>query len=69
MNLKRLKPQIPAVGEQITLFGMTGTVNVVEPESDWVWFVEVVVTNTYREPEYIRFSLPTDYRTTDGQAA
>lgn len=57
------------VGAEITIFGMVGTISVVEPESDWFWSVEVEIRTTGGTLETMTMTVPTDFRTTDGYPA
>jgi len=59
------RPTLPVVGSMFSLFGVQGTVTIVEPYSDWVWSIEVEPTNI-SGGDIIRILLPTDFRTTDG---
>lgn len=58
---------VPQVGDSITMFGITGSVIIVEPESDWFWFVVIQPNTSDASGDQIRIYLPTDFRTTDGR--
>lgn len=54
------------VGASVTIFGLLGTVTVVEPETDYTWSVEIEIRTTEGALEMMTLSVPTDFRTTDG---
>lgn len=58
------------VGAEIEIFGMTGTITIVEPYSDWSWNVEVVLrTVGHVDDEILRMVVPSDFHTTTGMAS
>jgi hypothetical protein len=64
-----LAPVLPAVGERLTVCGITGTVQTVEPASDWSWTVVLLVTDGGGAGVTMTLVIPTDSRTDDGQPA
>ena len=52
------------IGTETTVCGMTGTIEIVEPFSDWAWSVEIRVGT-----ERVTVVLPTDFRTDDNLPA
>lgn len=54
------------VGAEIEIFGMVGTVTIVEPASDWYWDVTVNVEGS-SGIDTLSMRVPTDFRT-DGNA-
>jgi hypothetical protein len=64
-----LSPALPMVGDHMTVCGITGTVQTVEPASDWYFSVVLLVTDGGGAGVTMTLVIPTDYRTDDGQAA
>jgi hypothetical protein len=57
-----IKPKLPAVGDRIFLFGIRAEVTAVEPESDFMWNVELL-SESISGSERWNVKVPTDFRT------
>lgn len=65
MSAAEIRPALPAAGDTLTVLGVTGTVDLVEPYTDYQWQVTLTVIDGGGHPAEMRLIVPTDYRTTD----
>jgi hypothetical protein len=56
-------PKLPKVGDRVFLFGIRAVVTVVEPQSDYVWHIELVSESGSGAMEHWVVNVPTDFRT------
>lgn len=59
---EKITPVLPEVGDEVTIFGVTGQVENVEPFSDWFWSVDVHVRDSGDGIAVMQVLIPTDIR-------